>query len=1122
MESGPEFQSAEPNYFTCTLGEAASQAGLLSSTVNPFTSILDVIDRQAETNPDLPAVGFAQFESRSASDGLEKCPDAKCAPAVFQALPSAQFAPDPISFRDLRDKSLSAARALKKILDDRKHGATVGLLCASSLDFVWTWLGLTRLAHPVILLAPQLEPQAIEHLCRRLQADVIFCDDAHESATRRVGKGIDVLSIPVYHPDPSPGSSNNQNAATVEFHVRSDGLAEPAFYFHTSGTSTGLPSPIPQSHAMVKALPCFSNKDEPATFTTTPLYHGGLADCLRAWTSGAMLWCFPEGKCPLTARNVVKALEWARRASSAPIKFFSSVPYVLQMLAEDERGLQILGSMDLVGVGGAAMPVTTGNLLVHSGINLLSRFGSAECGFLLSSHRNYKKDQEWQYLRVRVASDLLQFEARENGLCELVVQPEWPFRTKTNREDGSYATSDLFEPHPHRRDLWRYHSRADSQITLANGKKFDPAPLEQELQSTSPLVQDVYVFGTGKPCAGALLFPQSEATPDAVVASVKRVLPDLNSRNPPHARIGDSMLVVVPRLGVDEPLPKSSKGSILRHQADDMYMSYIEAAYNASHEVSGVGSIRLEPGDLLTTLLASFSQVLQRSVDPDQDLYQQGVDSIACMQIRKSIEAKRLMPSHHRIPLNVIYDHGTIRGLVSYIQQAWDPSSKGEHREGGELLHMESLVNTHGMHECRSTGMKPRSSSSAILLTGATGFLGAYVLGLLRRRTDITKIFCLVRATTRPEARERVSQCQKERGFSPLPDTCHGNEGRPFVSCLPFKAGLPNLGLEEDDRLEIVREVSVIVHGAWPVNFNLPLASFQDQFSCLAQLLALAKASDAHLIFISSLAAASSTDRPSIQECISTDPSDAAPLGYARSKWVAENICAKANRNWNQDPSRVLASIIRIGQLSGDSATGAWNRSEAYPLMFSASNAIGSLPDLPDEGTNWLPVDVAAKAVIEISLQEPAHHFNGLASAGRSVLRKDSSEVSATPVYHVANPFDSTLWSQVLSWICNTVSTSHLSRRLEIIPARIWVNLLGDKLDEKHPAHSLLGFWKEAFKDGCEYRPNTMPMTMADLQKKRPSIEIARASNSAQSMSEVAPLDEENVKRLWQWIQQNV
>lgn len=78
MESEPELLSAEPNYFTCTLGEAASRAGFLPSTVNPFTSIVDVIDRQAETNSDRPAIGFAHFESRSTSDGVERGLDAKC------------------------------------------------------------------------------------------------------------------------------------------------------------------------------------------------------------------------------------------------------------------------------------------------------------------------------------------------------------------------------------------------------------------------------------------------------------------------------------------------------------------------------------------------------------------------------------------------------------------------------------------------------------------------------------------------------------------------------------------------------------------------------------------------------------------------------------------------------------------------------------------------------------------------------------------------------------------------------------------------------------------------------------------------------------------------------------
>ncbi len=49
------------------------------------------------------------------------------------------------------------------------------------------------------------------------------------------------------------------------------------------------------------------------------------------------------------------------------------------------------------------------------------------------------------------------------------------YKAKKNRPDGSFATADLFAPHPEIPHAWKYHSRADSQLTLITGKKFDPA-----------------------------------------------------------------------------------------------------------------------------------------------------------------------------------------------------------------------------------------------------------------------------------------------------------------------------------------------------------------------------------------------------------------------------------------------------------------------------------------------------------------------------------------------------------------------------------------------------------------------------------------------------------------------
>ncbi|KAL3952396.1 hypothetical protein ACCO45_012339 [Purpureocillium lilacinum] len=1065
---------AEPKYFTCTLGEAALARQRDCSGEASFSSIIDVIDWQAEHSTSSPAIGFADLGSKR--DGAES--------SVCR----------PVTFGDLGDLSVVAARTLGNHIGAKANGGgAVGLLCGSSLEFVLTWLGLLRLAHPVLLLAPQLEPRAIEHLCHQVGARLVIHDGHHALTTDNIGSGIEILPVPAYAA--INGSRRDDDPSGAAPAVAGAPPAEPAFYFHTSGTSTGLPSPIPQSHSMVEALPRFrDHRNQPATFSTTPLYHGGLADCLRAWTSGALIWFFPEGQSPMTARNITEAVHFARRQNCGiPLRLFSSVPYVLQMLAEDKDGICLLLSMDLVGVGGAAMPIATGDMLVRAGVNLLSRFGSAECGFLLSSHRDYTVDKEWEYLRVRVNAGFLCFEPREDGLSELVVKPKWPFRSKTNRDDGSYATSDLFEPHPQTANAWRYHSRADSQITLANGKKFDPSPIETELQSATPLLQDAYVFGTGKPCAGALLFPPSG-----------RCLGVHPRRHPARA----------PPTQCPKPSPCTSRGAHAQRgvkrggQQAASEEHIIEGAYEAPRAARDASIVHVQAGDLPVAVSDCFHDVLHRSVDPDKDLYQQGVDSIACIQIRKLIEAKSLVPADHELPLNVIYDQGTVTSLVSYLRRIRNERSGVEQEsDRDQLAYMKSLARRYGLSPnlARSPGSLRRSN--VVLLTGATGFLGAYLLGLLRRRQGVSRIYCLVRASTGEEARDRVSESQVRRGFPALPRGDDAGSAPCQVVCLPFDSARDHLELAAGDRQMVVEDTTVIIHGAWPVNFTLPLSSFENQFSTLSELFALAVENDARLYFISSVAAASSTDAPSITERISDDPSHASALGYARSKWVAERMCSEANRILAQtlskgQPSAAMASVVRIGQLCGDRATGAWNGSEAYPLMLSASSAVGCLPDLPHEGTNWLPVDVAASA-----------------SSCRGDERRGTVYTSVPRCepgrFHVVASDAALDRGRDVAASCAAPPGRGFARRLG--------GTAGEDLDAEHPAHGLLGFWKQLF-DGnrCGGLGDSGQIRNTEAPQKLPSLEVSRARQAAESMGAVAPLDRDATLRLWSWIQANV
>ncbi|KAM0281854.1 hypothetical protein ACHAQH_003343, partial [Verticillium albo-atrum] len=531
--------------------------------------------------------------------------------------------------------------------------------------------------------------------------------------------------------------------------------------------------------------------------------------------------------------------------------------------------------MDLVGVGGAALASAVGDGLVENGVNLLSRFGSAECGFLASSHRDYTVDKEWQYLRFSDMDEYLAFEGRDAGLSELVVKPSWPSKAKMNRKDGSYATSDLFTPHLCLPNAWMYHSRSDAQITLSNGKKFDPSPVESELLSTLPLLRDVYIFGDGRPQPGALLFPRDSSAQDKMVlAQVWPVVNQLNSNLPSHARLASSMMAVV-HAGDDETtLEKSSKGTTLRRQAESKYTEVISSAYDMDepdrercHVVSDV--------DLPLAVTRCVSRVVGGNIDSRADLFRQGIDSMACLQIRKALQS--LVQSDQVLPLNVVYDQRTIAGLVSFLRRV---------RENGSASDSDGLITQKQHDQMRqlvqkykvscSFGRRQSEPRAHVVLTGATGFLGAYILDLLRHREEVEKVYCLVRAATPDEARERVSNTMSSRGWQPL-------SPHDPIDCFPYNADLGSAGLSSENSEEISRHATVFIHASWAVNFNLRLETFEGQLAGTQGLLELAMKAGAKFVLVSSAASVALSKTTPIAEEISSDPRDASPLGYSAS-----------------------------------------------------------------------------------------------------------------------------------------------------------------------------------------------------------------------------------------------
>lgn len=1063
--------------------------------------------------------------------------------------------------------------------------------------------------------SPQLEPNAISHLCATCKISTIFADVRNYNTALKLKDGILTINI--------SNILRLHNLKTDAPTTIPDAGSRPsdiAFLFHTSGTSSGLPKPIPQTHyAAVGVLPRLPGGETHATFSTTPLYHGGIADCLRAWASGATIHLFP-GTQAVTIANLHRAVDRANGylAGACPVKYFTSVPYILQMLTTDENtpehpsGISMLQQMDLVGVGGAALPPAVGDKLAANGVRLLSRFGCAECGFLLSSHRDYENDREWSYLRANpsLQPGFYDFEPQarqdvENAaegsvstLYELVVKPEWPHRGKTNRPDGSFATADLFEPHPSIPHAWRYHSRADAQITLVSGKKFDPAPVEGELLSSAAgrrSLVDVMIFGTGREAPGMLLFPRwhgSFARDEDVIEDVWSTIETMNGGTQSHARISRTSVVVVrSKDGEEAVLPKSSKGTILRTRAEELFAAEIEDAYNESRGGMEIDKIAIPDSQVTTELNNIFDEVLGRSVSPTIDLFAQGVDSVACSRLRKIVSRRFFADSDVTLPLNIIYDQGTIDELSSYILRCRasastiTPMDTNEDEDSEQQLMLDLVEKyRHAIHS--PTGSFDHQTERVVVLTGATGFLGAHILDLLLQDQTVSKIFCLVRAHSPEDATQRVTYSLTSRELPvPAPTAAANGTNDPRLVCLPCTLSSPRLGLVEADWEHIASRATVLIHTAWPVNFSLKLRSFEGQLAGLREFLHLrdcTRDSAARFVFVSSTAAVSASgpgmgDRP-FPEVLSAEPEEASPLGYSRSKWVAENICgaarvsgtfveqvkrpsssssageasapalvAGANEEASEEgqiqqrePERAPIVIARVGQLCGSLTTGVWNRSEVYPIMLSSARLMGCLPDLSNRlSLSWLPVDLAARAVLE------------MAFAGASVGRQKGArgaQGTKTHVYHVVNPHQEPTWPDLLAWVVGEVNglevevenrpdgnddsvgyprpNSRQSLGLEILPPDLWVRALEDYLEgrdnedeieerygesgQEHQARALLHLWRKTFT--VDYN---------DLEGAR-LFDTRRAEEVSGTMKTVRPLRREDVVRMWKWIQGNV
>jgi thioester reductase-like protein len=249
-----------------------------------------------------------------------------------------------------------------------------------------------------------------------------------------------------------------------------------------------------------------------------------------------------------------------------------------------------------------------------------------------------------------------------------------------------------------------------------------------------------------------------------------------------------------------------------------------------------------------------------------------------------------------------------------------------------------------------------------IFLTGATGFLGAFLLDELLQQTEAT-IHCLVRSANVEEGRQRID---RNLATYVRRNDHHRSRVTPVVGDL----SQPLLGLLPEQFDILATQIDTIYHNGAAVNWIYSYSKLKPtNVSGTQEILRLASHRTLKpLHVVSSLSVfplVGNLQGKVVREQDSLDHGGVLYGGYTQSKWVAEKLTTIAR-------SRGLpATIYRPGIIIGHSQTGAWNTDDFMSRLIKSWIELGSAPDL-DGATDMTPVDYVSSAIVHLSLSRQA------------------------------------------------------------------------------------------------------------------------------------------------------
>ena len=360
-----------------------------------------------------------------------------------------------------------------------------------------------------------------------------------------------------------------------------------------------------------------------------------------------------------------------------------------------------------------------------------------------------------------------------------------------------------------------------------------------------------------------------------------------------------------------------------------------------------------------------------KTVEPKNDFFDLGGHSILAQQMLLDLRRD----TGANVSINSLYEHPSLAGFSAQVDRHLGRLN-GVNGDGAgakervptyaesldELLkHLPTTYQTADPETIRA------SATPTVFLTGATGFLGAYIIkDILERTNRAVRLIAHVRSVKDPKAAlDRLRHSLQGYGL-------WHDEWSTRLSCIVGDLSKPQLGIGQHTWQILSQEVDVVIHNGATVHW---VRRYQDMMAAnvISTIDAMKLCNEGKpklFTFVSSTSVLDTDHYVKLSEqqigtgqnAISEDDDlqgsrNDLSTGYGQTKWVSEQLVHAAGMRG------LRGSVVRPGYILGDSETGVCNTDDFLIRMLKGCIQLSARPRIINT-INAVPVNHVARVVV--------------------------------------------------------------------------------------------------------------------------------------------------------------